>query len=153
MKYEHVNPSNKQAINIMSQYNAQCTRIRKALKEKKYININVNTVVASQGRYNLMASCGSIFLKLKKTGKSFTFKYNMYQTKALVYAGSRYLVSLNQNISSSLEWLVLWITLPRVLADVDFGRILSLHFLINGVYIYGTDVFLLLVDKNGNNAF
>lgn len=77
----------------------------------------------------------------------------MYQTKALVYAGSRYLVSFNQNISSSLEWLVLWITLPRVLADVDFGRILSLHFLINGAYVYGTDVFLLLVDKNGNNAF
>lgn len=69
VKYEHVNPSNKQAINIMSQYNAQCTRIRKALKEKKYININVNTVVASQGRYNLMTSCGSIFLKLKKNGK------------------------------------------------------------------------------------
>lgn len=52
VKYEHVNPSNKQAINIMSQYNAQCTRIRKALKEKKYINIDVNTVVASQGRHN-----------------------------------------------------------------------------------------------------
>ncbi|XP_061168179.1 helicase with zinc finger domain 2-like [Saccostrea echinata] len=49
VKYEKINPSNKQAINIMSQYNAQCTRIRKALLEKKYININVNTVVASQG--------------------------------------------------------------------------------------------------------
>lgn len=59
----------------------------------------------------------------------------MSQTKALVYAGSRYLVSFNQNISSSLEWLVLWITLPRVLADVDFGRILSLHFFINGAYV------------------
>ncbi|XP_062574962.1 LOW QUALITY PROTEIN: helicase with zinc finger domain 2-like [Saccostrea cucullata] len=49
VKYEKINPSNKQVINIMSQYNAQCTRIRKALLEKKYININVNTVVASQG--------------------------------------------------------------------------------------------------------
>ncbi|XP_056018045.1 helicase with zinc finger domain 2-like isoform X4 [Ostrea edulis] len=49
VKYEKVNPSNRHAINIMSQYNAQCTRIRKALLERKYININVNTVVASQG--------------------------------------------------------------------------------------------------------
>ncbi|CAC5384457.1 unnamed protein product [Mytilus coruscus] len=36
-------------INIMSQYNAQCTSIRRALNEKKFIRFNVNTVVASQG--------------------------------------------------------------------------------------------------------
>lgn len=49
VKHEHVNPSKKQSINIMSQYNAQVASIRKALLDKKYININVNTVVASQG--------------------------------------------------------------------------------------------------------
>nr|XP_022318579.1 helicase with zinc finger domain 2-like isoform X2 [Crassostrea virginica] len=49
VKHEKVNPSMKQAINIMSQYNAQCARIRKVLLDKKYININVNTVVGSQG--------------------------------------------------------------------------------------------------------
>ncbi|XP_052090433.1 helicase with zinc finger domain 2-like [Mytilus californianus] len=36
-------------INIMSQYNAQCTAMRKALKAEKFIKFNVNTVVASQG--------------------------------------------------------------------------------------------------------
>ena len=36
-------------INIMSQYNAQCTNIRKALNKEKIIQFNVNTVVASQG--------------------------------------------------------------------------------------------------------
>ncbi|XP_052090430.1 helicase with zinc finger domain 2-like [Mytilus californianus] len=36
-------------INIMSQYNAQCTAIRKALKAANFIKFNVNTVVASQG--------------------------------------------------------------------------------------------------------
>ncbi|XP_067677769.1 3'-5' exoribonuclease HELZ2-like [Haliotis asinina] len=35
-------------INVMSQYNAQCSKIREALS-KYYQNINVNTVVASQG--------------------------------------------------------------------------------------------------------
>ncbi|CAG2250013.1 unnamed protein product [Mytilus edulis] len=40
---------NPEYINIMSQYNAQCTAIRKALKEEKFIKFNVNTVVASQG--------------------------------------------------------------------------------------------------------
>lgn len=49
VKHEHLNPSKKQSINIMSQYNAQVASIRKALLDKKYININVNTVVASQG--------------------------------------------------------------------------------------------------------
>ncbi|CAG2250000.1 unnamed protein product [Mytilus edulis] len=37
------------SINIMSQYNAQCTAIRKALNAEKFIRFNVNTVVASQG--------------------------------------------------------------------------------------------------------
>jgi len=36
-------------INIMSQYNAQCANIRKALNKEKIIQFNVNTVVASQG--------------------------------------------------------------------------------------------------------
>lgn len=53
----------------------------------------------------------------------------------------------------SLEWLVFWIILLRVLVDVDFGWILFFYFFINGVYVYGIDVFLFLVDKNGNNVF
>ncbi|XP_048757563.2 helicase with zinc finger domain 2-like [Ostrea edulis] len=36
-------------INIISQYNAQCYAIKKALEKHKFINFNVNTVVASQG--------------------------------------------------------------------------------------------------------
>ncbi|XP_061162412.1 helicase with zinc finger domain 2-like isoform X2 [Saccostrea echinata] len=36
-------------INIMSQYNAQCSKIRLALKKQKLFVQNVNTVVASQG--------------------------------------------------------------------------------------------------------
>ncbi|VDI54193.1 Hypothetical predicted protein [Mytilus galloprovincialis] len=36
-------------INIMSQYNSQCHSIRQELKKDKFIQFNVNTVVASQG--------------------------------------------------------------------------------------------------------
>ncbi|XP_046355457.2 helicase with zinc finger domain 2-like isoform X1 [Haliotis rufescens] len=36
-------------INIMSQYNAQCTKIREALSKYHHQSLNVNTVVASQG--------------------------------------------------------------------------------------------------------
>ncbi|CAC5384462.1 Helicase with zinc finger domain 2 [Mytilus coruscus] len=36
-------------INIMSQYNSQCHSIRHELKKDKFIQFNVNTVVASQG--------------------------------------------------------------------------------------------------------
>ncbi|XP_033737975.1 LOW QUALITY PROTEIN: helicase with zinc finger domain 2-like [Pecten maximus] len=36
-------------INIISQYNAQCHAIKKALLDNGYINCNVNTVVSSQG--------------------------------------------------------------------------------------------------------
>jgi hypothetical protein len=41
------------SINIISQYNAQCSAIRDAFREIGYININVNTVVASQGMVNI----------------------------------------------------------------------------------------------------
>jgi hypothetical protein len=41
------------SINIISQYNAQCSAIRDAMREIGYININVNTVVASQGMVNI----------------------------------------------------------------------------------------------------
>ncbi|KAK3091961.1 hypothetical protein FSP39_024026 [Pinctada imbricata] len=37
-------------INVMSQYNAQCYALKKALEKKKYGTFNVNTVVASQGK-------------------------------------------------------------------------------------------------------
>ncbi|XP_061168138.1 helicase with zinc finger domain 2-like [Saccostrea echinata] len=40
---------NQFQINIVSQYNAQCFAIKEALKKEKFINFNVNTVVASQG--------------------------------------------------------------------------------------------------------
>lgn len=43
IKKERVRPEN---INIMSQYNAQCSKIKDRLK--KHVQ-NVNTVVASQG--------------------------------------------------------------------------------------------------------
>lgn len=36
-------------INIMSQYNAQCGAIRSALEKAKFEDVNVNTVVSSQG--------------------------------------------------------------------------------------------------------
>ncbi|XP_062574956.1 helicase with zinc finger domain 2-like isoform X2 [Saccostrea cucullata] len=36
-------------IKVMSQYNAQCFAIREALKERRFINYKVNTVVSSQG--------------------------------------------------------------------------------------------------------
>jgi hypothetical protein len=36
----------------MSQYNSQCHLIREELKKDKFIQFNVNTVVASQGIYN-----------------------------------------------------------------------------------------------------
>lgn len=43
---EKVNP---RQINVISQYNAQCFAIKEAMKKEKFINFNVNTVVASQG--------------------------------------------------------------------------------------------------------
>ncbi|XP_062574957.1 helicase with zinc finger domain 2-like isoform X1 [Saccostrea cucullata] len=46
VQHEKVNQSQ---INIVSQYNAQCFAIKEALKTEKFINFNVNTVVASQG--------------------------------------------------------------------------------------------------------
>lgn len=48
VKKEGISPEN---INIMSQYNAQCSKIRDELK--KHNVQNVNTVVASQGNVNL----------------------------------------------------------------------------------------------------
>ncbi|KAL3868673.1 hypothetical protein ACJMK2_041451 [Sinanodonta woodiana] len=36
-------------INIISQYNAQCHALKQMLREEKYENVTVNTVVASQG--------------------------------------------------------------------------------------------------------
>ncbi|KAK3577502.1 hypothetical protein CHS0354_026456 [Potamilus streckersoni] len=36
-------------INVISQYNAQCHALRKALEKERYNDCNVNTVVASQG--------------------------------------------------------------------------------------------------------
>ncbi|KAL3868675.1 hypothetical protein ACJMK2_041453 [Sinanodonta woodiana] len=43
---EHVDVKD---INVISQYNAQCHALRKALHEENYKDFNVNTVVASQG--------------------------------------------------------------------------------------------------------
>ncbi|KAK3091346.1 hypothetical protein FSP39_019159 [Pinctada imbricata] len=40
---------NQEKINIMSQYNAQCYSLKDSLREKGLINLNINTVVASQG--------------------------------------------------------------------------------------------------------
>ena len=48
---EGVNPKD---INIMSQYNAQCHKLREALNKEQFKDYNVNTVVASQGRYDLI---------------------------------------------------------------------------------------------------
>lgn len=41
------------AIKIMSQYNAQCSAIRNALDLKKYKDVNVDTVVACQGKFSI----------------------------------------------------------------------------------------------------
>ena len=38
-------------IIILSQYNAQCNQIQKQLQDQRIVNANVNTVVASQGKY------------------------------------------------------------------------------------------------------
>lgn len=46
VKTERVDSAN---IIIMSQYNAQCSRIRLALRKERLFVQNVNTVVASQG--------------------------------------------------------------------------------------------------------
>lgn len=43
---EKVDPAN---INIMSQYNSQCTELRNALTNLKKERFNVTTVVSSQG--------------------------------------------------------------------------------------------------------
>ena len=48
VRTEGVNPKD---INIMSQYNAQCHKLREALNNEHFQDYNVNTVVASQGRY------------------------------------------------------------------------------------------------------
>lgn len=56
IKKERVSPEN---INIMSQYNAQCSKIKDRLK--KHVQ-NVNTVVASQGSillYSFLHTCTS----------------------------------------------------------------------------------------------
>lgn len=55
IKKERVSPEN---INIMSQYNAQCSKIKDRLK--KHVQ-NVNTVVASQGiiLYSFLYTCTS----------------------------------------------------------------------------------------------
>lgn len=50
IKKEKVSPEN---INIMSQYNAQCSKIKERLK--KHVQ-NVNTVVASQGNIQFLYS-------------------------------------------------------------------------------------------------
>lgn len=50
IKKEKVRPEN---INIMSQYNAQCSKIKERLK--KHVQ-NVNTVVASQGNIQFLYS-------------------------------------------------------------------------------------------------
>ena len=36
-------------INVMSQYNAQCTELKRTLAEEHVNDANVNTVVGSQG--------------------------------------------------------------------------------------------------------
>lgn len=56
IKKERLSPEN---INIMSQYNAQCSKIKDRLK--KHVQ-NVNTVVASQGSillYSFLYTCTS----------------------------------------------------------------------------------------------
>lgn len=41
---------NKKYINVISQYNAQCHALKTAFQREKLPNLNINTVVASQGK-------------------------------------------------------------------------------------------------------
>lgn len=50
LEHEGLDLSDKENLNIMSQYNAQCHQIRLAVSDIAE-NVNVNTVVASQGRF------------------------------------------------------------------------------------------------------
>lgn len=63
---EGVNP---ETINVMSQYNAQCTALRVELKEKGFDKFKVTTVVSSQGIVNFY-SCLKItlYIQIKKSG-------------------------------------------------------------------------------------
>ena len=38
------------SINIMSQYNAQCSEIKRELTAQGFSNFNVSTIVSSQGK-------------------------------------------------------------------------------------------------------
>ena len=42
-------PANQ--VNVISQYNAQCSEIRRQLDAEGFVNYKVNTVVSSQGKY------------------------------------------------------------------------------------------------------
>lgn len=50
VEHERLDLSDEENLNIMSQYNAQCHQIRLAVSDIAE-NVNVNTVVASQGRF------------------------------------------------------------------------------------------------------
>lgn len=50
IQHEKLDLNDKENLNIMSQYNAQCHQIRAAVS-KIAEGINVNTVVASQGKH------------------------------------------------------------------------------------------------------
>lgn len=50
IEHEGLDLSDKENLNIMSQYNAQCHQIRLAVSNIAE-NVNVNTVVASQGGF------------------------------------------------------------------------------------------------------
>ena len=48
IEHESLDLSDYENLNIMSQYNSQCHQIRLAVSDIE--NVNVNTVVASQGK-------------------------------------------------------------------------------------------------------
>lgn len=48
-------------INVMSQYNAQCTALRDELTKKDFDNFNVTTVVSSQGIAYFHSPCHILY--------------------------------------------------------------------------------------------
>lgn len=57
VEHERLDLSDEENLNIMSQYNAQCHQIRLAVSNIAE-KVNVNTVVASQGRFEPPTSTG-----------------------------------------------------------------------------------------------
>jgi len=53
----------------MSQYNDQCAAIRESLTKAGYNGVNVNTVVASQGQYNVLSNRWGNKLKISGSHK------------------------------------------------------------------------------------